>query len=344
MNFKPLNRPGWVWILAISVWAWPGVVWSKAYNVDGMVGQVNGQAIYTNVVLEPIQEQLAALGRELPRDVFRKRAAVLIASRLNGMVTDALIYGEAQRDLSEQERRGLAGAMAGQRENLLREYGQGSPALAQANLIQKTGLNLDQTLEQWRQTAVVERYMRQKLYPMVNVTRKDVKRYYLEHNDQFNPPATRTVCVIQVDSDEEAEHIRTLLDSGMPFTEAAADDVNLFRPDTGGLMGEMAGDQLFADPKVNAATLKLDAGQTAGPIPVADRLWFVHVQQINQPKGKPLMQMQVQIHLLLFEQQFREQSTRYRDRLFEQGSYNSIEKMTMTLLDITVDRYAQAAR
>ena len=54
------------------------------------------------------------------------------------------------------------------------------------------------------------------------------------------------------------------------------------------------------------------------------------------------MDTQVQIHGILFEQQFREYSKRYRDQLFEEGSYNSIEQMTLSLLQIVLDRYAQA--
>lgn len=316
---------------------------AATYSVDGMIGQVNGRAIYTNDVLdEQMSQTLTAWGKELPRAEFRKRAAERIALRLNGMVTDALIFGEAQRDLSDQERQGLTTAVARYREQLLREHGQGSPALAEAKLIEETGLNLDQTIERWRQAMVVQRYMRQKLRPKVNVTRRDVKRYYNDHYNEFNPPASRTVRVIQTHSGEDAQTIRDMLDGGTPFAEAAADTRNLFRPSAGGLMGAMAGDQLFADPAVNKATLELEAGQHAGPITVGDRAWFVCVDKIEQGRGKSLMDVQTRIHAILFEQQLREHSERYRQELFKKGSYNSIEAMTMSLLEIATDRYARS--
>jgi len=321
-----------------------GQVSARHYSVDGMVGQVNGRAIYTSEVFEPIHEQLATFGRELPPDTFRKRAASIIASRLGAMVTDALIYGEAQRDLSDPERQGLVMATQNQREKILREYGQVSPALAEVNLIEKTGLNLDQTLEQWRQAAVIQRYIGQKIRPKVNVTRKDVRRYYQEHYNEFNPPSSRTVRVIQVDSQEDAESIQQMLAAATPFAQAATDPRNVFHPGTGGLMGDMAGEQLFADEAVNRATLGLEAGTCAGPITVGEKRWFVCVEKINQAQGRPLMGVQVQIHEILFRQQFREYSDRYRMQLFEEGSYNSIEQMTMSLLQIAVDRYAPADR
>lgn len=318
---------------------------ARSYSVDGMIGQVNGRAIYTNAVLdEPMRETLARWGRELPRDTFRQRAAERIAVKLNGMVTDALVYGEAQRDLSDAERQGLVVAESNYREQLLREYGQGSPALAEANLIEQTGLNLDQTIEQWREAAVVSRYMRQKLTPKVNVTRRDIKRYYQENYDRFNAPEQRTIRVIQTMSPEDADHVRAALDEGASFAEIAEDSRNLFRADSGGLMGVMAGDQLFADAGVNEATLALEAGECVGPIEVDGKSWFVCVEDIQQPKGQTLMEAQTQIQSILYEQQLREHSERYREHLFEVGSYNSIEKMTMTLLEIATDRYATTVR
>lgn len=318
---------------------------ARPYSVDGMIGQVNGRAIYTNAVLdEQLRETLARWGRELPRDTFRQRAAERIAVRLNGMVTDALVYGEAQRDLSDNERQGLVVAESNYREQLLREHGQGSPALAEANLIEQTGLNLDQTIEQWRQAAVVSRYMRQKLTPKVNVTRRDIKRYYQDNYDRFNAPEQRTIRVIQTLTTEDAEFVKTALDEGTPFEEVAEDSRNLFRPDRGGLMGVMAGDQLFADATINDATLAMSAGEYVGPIEVDGKSWFVFVEDIQQPKGQSLMEAQTQIQSILYEQQLREHSERYRKHLFEVGSYNSIEKMTLTLLEIATDRYATQER
>jgi peptidyl-prolyl cis-trans isomerase SurA len=336
---------GFACLLITALFCRPVTVSAKTFSVDGMIGQVNGRAIYTNAVLdEQLRETLARWGQELPRDVFRKRAAERIAIRLNSMVTDALVYGEAKRDLSDQERQGLTMAQSRQREKLLREHGQGSPALAEANLIENTGLTLDQTLENWLQAAVVSRYMGQKLRPKVNVTRKDVKRYYNDHYDEFNPSGQRTVRVIQTVSDEDTQQIQPQLDAGTSFEIVAQSDLNQFRPDTGGLMGAMAGDQLFADPQVNQATLDLEAGQFAGPITVGDKNWFVYVEKIEQPNSQPLMEVQVRIHATLYQQQLREHSERYREKLFTDGSYNSIEQMTLSLLEIVTDRYTNTNR
>jgi len=327
---------------SLSLTGSPGRALAQVYNVDAMVGQVNGQALFTHDILdEQLCETLADWGRELPLPEFRQRATERIVVRLNALVTDALIYGEAQRDLSDRERQGLTMAVARQREQLLREYGQGSPALAEARLIEETGIGMDQTLEESRQALVVQRYMRQKLRPKVNVTRKDIKRYYEEHRERYNPPASRTVYVIQADQGEDADALQAMLDADTPFMDAADDPRNRFRPDSAGAMGDMAGQQLFAYPEVNQATLALEPGQHAGPFTVGERVWFVYVDKVNQADPRPLMEVQTEIQAILFEQQYRIHTERFREQLFKRGSYNPIQEMAMTLVQIAEDRYAR---
>ena len=316
---------------------------AQTYSVDAMIGQVNGRAIYTRDVLdEQLCQTLANWGKELPLSEFRQRATERIVLRLNAMVTDALVLGEAQRDLSDRQRQSLTVAVSRQRETLLREFGQGSPALAEAELIKQTGFGLDQTLKQWRQAVIVKRYMRQKLQPKINVTRKDIKRYYYDHQDDYNPPPSRTIHVIQTNPGEEAETVTEMLDRGTPFPEVAEDPRNSFHHDTQGLMGDMVGQQLFADENVNKAAVTLEPGQYAGPFTVGDKQWFVYVDRINEQPGKTLMDVQTEIQNMLFEQQYREQTERYRKELIERGNFNSIEQMAQTLVQIAEDRYARA--
>lgn len=314
----------------------------ETYSVDAMIGQVNGQAIYTRDVFdESLKQTLEQWGKELPLPEFRKRAAERIALRLNSMVTDALILGEAQRDLNDQERQAVNNAVTHQRETLLRQYGQGSAALAEAELVKQTGIGLDETLKQWRQAVIVQRYMSQKLRPKVNVTRKDIKRYYYDHLAEFNPPPSRTLYVIQTAPGEDTDAIAEMLKQDTPFPEVAADPRNLFHPDTQGLMGDMVGKQVFADEKMNHAAITLKPKQYAGPFSVGGRQWFVYVDRVNDKPGRSLMDAQTDIQTRLFEQQFREQSERYRKQLFDRGNFNSIDQMVQTLTQIAEDRYAR---
>ncbi len=254
--------------------------------VDGMVGQVNGQPIYTSTVFEPIVEQLSALGRGLPSSEFRLRARQLIEARLGQMIADALILGEAEGDLSAQEQAGLQHLLLQQRQELIRFWGQGSVAVAEENLVRQTSRGLDQTLTETRQRMLVQRYMSQKLMPQINVTRKDIERYYSDHADEYNPPPARTLRLIYVQDLEDAQAIDQMLAQGRAFRDVARFEINRYKPSEAGLMSEKAvGQEVFGQAPLNEAMLKLKAGDHSSRIEVDGKYWWIAVESIEQTPG-----------------------------------------------------------
>ncbi len=313
----------------------------RSYTVDAMVGQVNGKPIYAAEVLEPIEEQLSVLGKSLPRKEFVGRARQLIEGRLGQIVTDALILGEAERDLTVQEHAGLLQFLKLQREELIRFWGIGSVAVAQENLVRQTSRTLDQTLNETRERMLVQRYLRERLWSKISVSRKDVERYYQEHFSDFNPPANRGLRLIYVETKESADTVGRMLDEGVAFEEVAKQDLNQYRHEEGGLMAEKAvGDEVFGHAVLNEAMLTLRAGEFSGRVQAGGRYWWVRVESIDQPKGRSLSEVQLEVESLLQRQRFQQLTQQYRRELFETGSYNSIDQMGEALLAIAVNRFA----
>lgn len=309
-----------------------------------MVGQVNGKAIYAQTVFDPIEEQLQALGGQLPEEAFRQRAAELILGRLDEIVSNALLLGQAQRDLTKQEQMALRQILQDKRQELIRRHGRGSLAVAEAQLLADTGKTLDQTLEEYRQTILISRYLSRKLMPRIHVTRSDIQRYYRDHYDEYNPPAQRVIRLIRVADAQQAQRVQQRLEAGEPFADVAADPINQFRPSEGGRM-EVTGDQPLAFEPLNQAVAQLQEGQSAGPIQTPgqpEAFWFILVEQLNRPPGQPLEHVQRQIEETLRRQQFEALSRQYQQRLYEEGSYTPREQMAQTLLQIAMSRYAAA--
>lgn len=311
------------------------------YALDGMVGQVNGKAIYAHDVLEPVDAQLAALGRQLPSHEFERRAMELIGTRLQQLVTDTLIYAEAQRDLTETETLGLQQMIQVKREELLRLYGRGSVALAEQTL-REQGTTLDQKLEEFRQGVVVSKLLRDKLYPRINVTKRDIERYYDENKARFNPPATRTLRVIRVDDPAIAEKISARLKNGDTFEKLAGSVAN--RPSLAarnGLMASVTGDVIFREDALNEAIIAMKENQfTADPIVAGDEYWFIMVDRLEQPPVLSRKMAQIEIERLLADQQFKTLSERYRVELFRKGSYVALDQMGRQLMQIAINRYS----
>ncbi|MCX5659293.1 MAG: peptidyl-prolyl cis-trans isomerase [Planctomycetota bacterium] len=312
----------------------------EAYTMDAMVGQVNGQAIYATALFEPIHDQLLALGRARTRLQFRQQARQLIGSRLDQIVTDALILGEAERDLSDQEQQGLQQMLKEERANLVRRYG-GTPSLANEELRRTEGKSIDQKITETRQKLIVQKYMRQKLYPKINVTRRDIERYYRDRYADFNPPPGRVLRVIRVAEPSQAQRIDDALASGKPFAQIAGEPSNQYKRDTGGLMEKVVGDEIFDPKPLNQAVLALKIGEHTPRIKVGDNFWWVSLESFDSGQGKPLRDVQLEIEERLKRQRFNALSTQYRARLFNEGSYNPVDEMGDSLLAVALSRYAK---
>jgi hypothetical protein len=309
------------------------------FKMDGMVGQVNGRPIYADSVLKHIEDQLKAMFRRDPNPAaFRAQAQPLIEATLQQIVLDALIIGEAERDLSERERQHLNFAVVRKREELTRRYGQGSPSLAERNIVRATGKSMDQTIEEFRQQALVARYLREKISPRVNVNRWDIERYFRDNIDRFAPQETWRLRLIRVATQSDADQVLAMLES-QPFAEVAGSEMNLNRRDTGGLMDEMRG-VAFGNEDMNEAIRQLEQGQWTGPYPLGSSYVFAYVETRASQEGMGLREAQPIIERELENRQFQQLQSDFNRRLFREGSYHSLPEMTQSILRVAMARYA----
>lgn len=323
----------------LMVAAAPGSARGEAFAVDAMVGQVNGQAVYADEVLDPIDAQLTALARQLPPSQFYRRAGQLVAGRVQQIVADALILGEAERALSDRERQALRIILQRERDRLLRELGRGSLAMAEDRLQQERGMTLDQYLEQRRQEIIISRFLRQELLPLINVSRRDIERYYRENREEFAPPPTRDVRVYIAPTQEQAAELRRLLAQGYdsPAVTAALGETD--SPFREVFMAEAVGEEVFAEDRVNAVLSTLDKGEVSNPIVVGDEYWLVCVEAIRRDEARSLKETQVEIRNRLQQQQFQVEVEQYRRGLFESGSFNPVDDMIAAIMDVVRGRY-----
>jgi hypothetical protein len=309
--------------------------------MDAMVGQVNGEAIYANEVIAPIREQLASLSQRLPQSQFLGRARQLVAGRVQQIVTDALVLGEARRSLTEGQRRQLRVILQRERERILREYGRGALAVAERNLQRETGAGVEEFLRRREEEIIVQQFQRTRLMPRINVSRKDIARYYRENESTYNPPPVRDLQVLISDSREAALELRreiasnpAALDAWLADSERGVQEID---------MGKTAGNEVFGDERVNRAMLDLKAGELSVPIAVGDKFWILRIRDTEQKRAQPLREVQIEISNLLAREQFQRQIQRYREELFETGSYDPLDEMSLAVMRIVVSRYAPTA-
>ena len=314
--------------------------------LDALVGQINGQPVFADDLLDDLDAQLAALGRRLEPAVFQTRAAELIEGSLRERLVTTLILGEAERGLTEQQQAGVRFAVSQLREDLLRRNGRGSLALARKTILADTGLTLDETLRQYRDGLITDRYIRENINARINVSRRDIERFYHRNQDTFEPPAERDLEILWIDDPAESARIRERLDAGEGF-EAVAADPDINNAWSGEMMTKIIGDEPFSRPEVDAAVAALNAaGQWAGPIAQpnprdgGERFWFLYAATVSRPESQNLLQAQGAIEQTLRERQFVRLRERFIDRLLREGSHTPPEEMARAVLQIAINRYS----
>ncbi|MEM9914909.1 MAG: peptidylprolyl isomerase [Planctomycetota bacterium] len=315
----------------------PSVDIEPAAPVEAMVGQIAGQPIYAHHILEEMQDQLATLGRRLPASAFREQAAALIFEQVRGLVQDALIQDEANRSLGPQQRAGLEFFIASRREELLRQYGQGSLALAERRIREETGQTLQQRLRDIRTQIIISTYLDRNLKPLINVTRRDIERFYRDNDDMFNPPTKRELNLIYSASPSDTAWFTAQLEAGVPFAELALDPRNTFRG--ADMKLALEGDDMF-EPNINQAVQTLKAGQWVGPLPNRGQEWFIYIATLDKPETRTLFEAQVDIERALRTQQERQLQIELGEKLRRGASFTDERRMTEAVLDIAVARYA----
>lgn len=332
---------------------WRSTNVGERFETDAMVGQVNGRPIYANEVFKPIDAELRSLGEHLSPEQFRRRiigrmpdGTRLIPDRLMSIVINALILGEAERDLTEQEEMLVRNYLKEQREELMRRS-LGSIARAE-EMSRLRGRSLKEELEEKRQGVIVHRYVQRKLMPMINVTRRDIESYYYSHSEQFNQPPGRAVRMIRTRSNGNAERIDQLLSEGASFIEVARSGLNEYKQEEGGLYSEhTTGKRIFEFNKLNDAVLALGEGEHSQRLEVRSFSVWLFVDEIFPENNKSLTEAQRQIERYLKNSQYNLLYREYRAKLVNEyiGSLrrgsadSSVEEMAETLTDVASSRY-----
>lgn len=318
----------------------------QALPVDAMVGHINGEAVYADQIFDiNLVAQLESFGRRYDGDEFRRAATGVIQDRLNGIIINKLILGEAERNLKEAQRRGIEGRIQAEREELLRFYGQGSLAKAKAEFLKARDKDLDQHLADFREELVISSYIRSKVMPKIVVNQRDIERYYADNIDKYQQPDQRIIRLIRAADAAAAKKVEDALGKGQAFDKLAANPgLNGYNPDNAGLFNSgnpIPGDEVIGIDAVNEALLPLESGEYAGPITVSQGTFFVQIVERTAGVQITLAEAQIEIEKILRSLQFERQALRFRMDLLKRGSYSDPVDMGLKLLEIAYARYDQ---
>ncbi|MFW6065861.1 MAG: hypothetical protein ACOC9S_03485, partial [Planctomycetota bacterium] len=144
--------------------------------------QVNGRFITIEDVLRSVRPELEKVS-DAPEPVFRNRAAQIIAAEIRRQVGQTLLAAEAERRLTDQQKKAVDAELEKMRKEMIASAG-GSRTRLEARL-REQGVTLDEVVAEQRRYLVVQFYLQSKFMPAVDVTRRELWDYYCEHSDDF---------------------------------------------------------------------------------------------------------------------------------------------------------------
>ncbi len=317
---------------------------NDALAVNAMVGHINGEAVYADQIFDiNVVAQLESFGQRFDGEAFLQQAAPVIQERLRGVIINKLILGEAERNLTDIQGRGIDMRVQQERDELIRFFGEGSLAVTKARFREERGRELEEHLAAFREELSIGLYIRSKVLPKIVVNQRDIERYYEDHKAEYQLPNRRSFRIIKVKDLADAQAVTQRLDRSEAFKDIAADAaLNLYNPAGAGLFnnGELlAGDSVYGIKPVNDALIELKKGGHAGPIVAGEHQYFVELIDFEPGVTVPLSEAQLNIEDKLRGLQFEKHSLRFRMDLLQRGSYTDAAEMSQKLLEIAYARY-----
>ncbi|MBX3355202.1 MAG: peptidylprolyl isomerase [Phycisphaeraceae bacterium] len=317
----------------------------RPWPVDGLVGQINGKAIYADDFLEPMADRLARVGANTDRAQARREIVAMVTERFEQEVNNRLIISEAESRIPPEAREGLFQWLRTLQEQEVAERG-GTRSAAEASLQDQFGMSVEQFMERRKNEALAADLINRRLRPRAIVSWRDIERAYERNFDKYNPGPTlrvgRIIVPTQGNTNRIAE-IQSQLAAGADFTTIARelrmrDDGFWFERQLGEGGIEGMTDLL---PEVRKALAELSPGQTSPPLVLGPATMWISLLGREQAPSRSLFDPEVQISIRNELEQTRlwQEQERYFDSLRNRWITESIDDMRMRLIEIALRRY-----
>jgi parvulin-like peptidyl-prolyl isomerase len=334
----------------------PGDSLGKYLTIGGVLAEVNGQAIYADKVFAAIDKALHAKALEQDEQQFRITAQKLINDEVKTEINEELVYAAAQRALSPEEKNLADAATERWRQQQITEAG-GSLELARRKA-QAQGDDFDELVRNEAKKMLIRLYYTKKVYPRVQVTADEMRRYYERNRDAlFTEHAAAKFRLIKIEPDRtggrdkalsKIADIRRRALAGEDFAQLARDfndDPALLR--TGGLIGNGWVDKgAFKLEDVENALWKLQPHQLTDIIDSHGAFYLAYLEDLKRGKVIPFesQQVQQQIRETLSAAELRELREQVQDRLMQHAVVSENPNLMDIALEMAMQKYARWTR
>ncbi|MDB5327584.1 MAG: peptidylprolyl cis-trans isomerase, PpiC-type [Phycisphaerales bacterium] len=209
-------------------------------SVGAIIAEVNGTPIYADNVVRAIAPLLAARAKDLDEQPFRNLASSEINRQVEDMIRAEVAYAAADRNTSAEDKT-TADRITQQWRDRLKTENKGSMEEVRRKFRDQGTTYDDAAKEEYRRN-LVRVYYTKKLFPRIQVTADDLRRYYDKNRDAlFTQHDTLTFRLIKISPDsmgsdalaqKKADELAARISRGEDFATIAGEinhDPNLLR-------------------------------------------------------------------------------------------------------------------
>ena len=204
---------------------------------------------------------------------------------IGDFINDSLINEEL---LVEEARLNGIELMEGEAEKALQDSLDAN-SITEAQLVsdlESNGLSKQDILDYFERRAMIDIYLSKYLMPQINVTDDEVQDYYDSNPDLFTTPEAINVSHILVDTEEEAEEIKALLDAGEDFEELARERSTGPSAPYGGNLGFIVRSQTV--PAFEDAAFSLEEGDISD---IVETDYGYHIIKLNERNEEGIVEL-----------------------------------------------------
>ncbi|MCA9242388.1 MAG: peptidyl-prolyl cis-trans isomerase [Phycisphaerales bacterium] len=319
-------------------------------TIRGGVLMVNDLPLTIPETLYPVRTELLAARAGQTDRGFESAARQIIINELRTDVGTLLLYQDATRELTDQQKKAIDTAVEREvKQRVAREFG-GSEAKLD-NHLATFGLTREEHDDMVKRAMVVRQYLRERLVARMTLRRDDLLNFYTANPDKWSTPASRELLLIEAP-------IATFLPDGVTMQTASpaavararlaatrhmrsahealrsrhfADVAKEFSRDThaelGGSWGPI-GQPLEGEPfhALSERIFKYHQGQYSEPVETEDAWYIVGCGEVVNAKTRSFAEAQDDIRQELERARFVKASNEYMAKLVERATITSMEE------------------
>jgi len=293
--------------------------------VDAVLAEVNGEVITREDILGPMRPQMAEWRREMSAEAFDSRCRYQVDLRLRQAISERLVLQEAKASLTDPEKEELEARLDQSEKDMASEAGSRHALEGQ---LKGQGSSMAQEREKQRDRFLIQRLLRQKVAPDIQVTHSDLLNLYNQvRAERYEQPERVHLALILIQKGDSAteDQARALAQavhqraaSGEDFAKLAAQFSHDPMAAKGGDWG-LVTRGAFRIKEVNDVLFALKGGEVGPLIETPQVFYIIKALQRQDARTVPFTEVQAKLEDEVRQAKFNEAVSNYIQQLYERS-------------------------